>query len=121
MQMLSPPMVESRREPHCAQTIGDGLPSGRSIVFISASGVTARWLHWFFSFMRLPPKYCKDSAVLRQSRAAPKRCERFRGARFRDNAVAADGHASLLLLWEDRCAPMRHHTRAERCRLQESS
>src|SRR5207244_1188593 len=71
------------------------------------------------SFMRLAPKRCKDNAALRQSRAALKRCGLFRDAQFRDNAAAADGHASLLLLSEDQCAPMRHHTKAERCLRQE--
>ena len=51
--------------------------------------------------MRLALKHCKDNAALRQSRVAPKPCERSRGAQFRDNAGATDGRASLLSLSED--------------------
>src|SRR5439155_25645264 len=73
------------------------------------------------SVMRLALKRCKDNAALRQSRAVMRPCGQSRNAQFRDNAAAADGHASLLLLSQDLCAPMRRHTRAECCLRQERS
>src|SRR5215468_4739976 len=96
MQNLSPPMVESRREPHCAQT---DCVAPEAMAGAPSPAREARALPGSFVFMRLALKHCKDNAALRRSRAALKPCERSRCAQFRDNAAVAYGRASLLLLW----------------------
>src|SRR5262249_37838598 len=93
VQISSSPSPTLTGEPHCAQT--------DSALFASA---------FWFLFTPRPLTRCKDNAALGQSHRAPKLCERSLGAQFRDNAAAADGHASLLPLSEDRCAPTPHRT-----------
>src|SRR6266571_4258024 len=97
----SVPPEELRCEPHRAQVITG-----------SAIGL------WF---MQLLLKHRKDNALLHQPRAVMRPCGQSRDAQSRDNAAATDVRASLLLLAEGLFAPMRRHTRAERCHRQESS
>jgi ribosomal protein L32 len=91
-QNVSMSSMELNCEPHCAQTIGDGLPSGRSIVFIPAVRVRARRLNSFLLFMRLSLKRCKGNGAHRRPHAVTKPCGQSRGVQSLENAVEADAH-----------------------------